>query len=986
MDDEPIQYGRLKIPPGFPKEADYNPPPPPSPYFDLWLLPDPPDDEKVCFNRAWIAFENERALSRGVLETLAKHHLWGIDWNRAPRMNRGVILKALWKLFYYMPERNRPRILDDLVDLGRDAGPRLLGYEPRQGDLQRLQYASNERRMGRGFDDKTGNSRPIIPPQPVSIQHPRMPPPMLDGVSYDPPFYMPEDAKKLNLRPSHVRQYLFPLYKIMLPKEPWTPLEPNDVPEVHREAPIRRDVLISRTQQVSEFNESEIPRLSDGNPPSSDYPPLPRPRYATEKIVNVAIVEALMKLTYHELQRDDAAPARGMAPHLLAENPADLDTIQICMGPSAFEVKIDLKNLNLDPSGKLCQYQGRGPVGSAASASIDTVIVVGMLTEAGCTAIDRYRGRHEFFDDVENAYIEVTNMNWDCMDVELSRELRDSFFRKLHTNYPAFAMGQIIPPWAAWAKLTRNFAQFQYTFQDRSHYCACEGKTCEDSPVTIGNCLLPPFLPEDRDGVTPGALVSRKLGVEHKWGCGKCNLTRGEGRITERTMTRLPPRLSLLTNSETRLVDHTADFTFMYRDANGVIEEAKYRWLGGIYHCNGRLRVYWTDGEPGRMDPGTIRGYDPRSEEGVIAGSIPAAGKDRVPGDWLQSTIPLLIYEKVIDPPKPSLLFWGAHITHMLKNSNEGRPALLGHTLPPRKRQLPKAMHKDRRLPSLGDACFEIDRPDPGFQLELDAFTGNSELNLYSLMKVNPFHPVIGGLFEAVAKYPLPVMPPGVAPALPPYPLPEPVKTFDSLLSSPDIYFQNPQTWSLGSMEVRERRVGPADEENWEGLGDGLGNAGPELGDLVYGGPKPGEPKYDEPKYDLDGLEYGEPVYAELVLPAIPQGTQVPQGSQERGAIEEATNWQADKREEAKQAEAAAKEREQQMAQEMWLQWINFSPSQSQKSSSESNKSHKSNRSEDTHMGGTSVGGGSRRRRAGAKAGAGAGVQQRGTKGPGRKR
>jgi hypothetical protein len=258
-------------------------------------------------------------------------------------------------------------------------------------------------------------------------------------------------------------------------------------------------------------------------------------------------------------------------------------------------------------------------------------------------------------------------------------------------------------------------------------------------------------------------------------------------------------------------------------------------------------------------------------------------------------------------------------------------------------------MHKDRRLPSLGDRCFEIHRPDAGTQLELNPFVGNSESNLYSLMKVNPFHSEVPGLFEAVAKTPLPELPPGVAPELPIYPLPDPVPTFDSLLSSPDIYFQNPQTWSLGPMEVRERRFDPGDEEDWEGL--------------------------------EDWLEYGElpPVPMEPLVPPLPP--LIP------GRGGNGNDTQVDKR-----AEGEAKAKEQQMAQEMWMQWINFSPSQSQKSSADSNKSNKSTRStrstrsndNDTHMSGTSVGPRSGRRRAGT--GTGAGVEQRGTKHRGKNR
>ncbi|OQE18282.1 hypothetical protein PENSTE_c018G04657 [Penicillium steckii] len=781
--------GRIHIPPGFPKEENYHLPTPPEPYYDLWILPDPPDDEHVVFNRPWKTLYNDRKLTKIALNTLIAHHFWGIDWTRNSSGTRESIIKGFYKLFWHMPEHNRPKNFTEFFDLRRDAGPRLLGYTER---FPEHAFAADASPFGRGtimtFEQAIAAlDKPITPPLPVSIQHPNMPPPIIAGAVYNPPFQMPFEAGILNMIPSHVRQYLFPLYRDALPENPWEPMSPGETVQVPVQPPGFREAHEQRDESEQLYR----------------YPALPKIRHSTQLEVTEELMKSLMKLTYHEIQRHPSAPSRKSVATRIAISAEDLDIIQVGLYPSTSEVKIDLETVDISPNGKLYSYRGRGPVGSSGSASLDTVIVLGMLTEAGCTYIDRYSKRPIYFDDLEKSFIETINMNWDCMSAELSKELRDSFFRKIHIAYPALGMGQILPPWALWAKLTRNFAQFQYTCRDRFHYCTCEMRNSEDSSLTVGGTMLPPFQPEDRNGVTPATLVSRKLSVKQHWGCNFCQLIRGSGRMTERVVERLPARLALITHPETRLLNHTETFQFEYRDEHGQNVVGTYRWLGGIYYFEERLRVYWTEAEPGRVDPETIRAYDPMSTTGVIAGSIPVGGNGPIPAEWLQSTIPLLIYEKVIDVPKQTLLFHERQITSMLRHISDNRPAITNYRIPTRKVHA-GVKGVTKRLPNLGDRYFHVPRPNAGAQLELDYFAGNSLLNLYSMMKTNPFHPSVEPLFEAIAKTKLPTFQPGVPPKVPPYPLPDPPYIFESTLCNPEGFFDDTQSWSMEPLEVDE--------------------------------------------------------------------------------------------------------------------------------------------------------------------------------------
>ncbi|KAK5787989.1 hypothetical protein VI817_010485 [Penicillium citrinum] len=888
--------GRVHIPPGFPKDHNYHLPTPPEPWYDLWILPDPPEEEYVVFNRPWKTLLNDRALTKAALNTLTAHHLWGIDWTRDPRGTRESMLRGLYKLFWHMPEHNRPKNFTEFFDLRRDAGPRLLGYGEKFPDPA---YAPEVSIFGKGsimtHEQATeAIGKPIALPLPVSIQHPNLPPPLQQGAVYNPPFQMPFDAGLMNVSPNHVRQYLFPLYRDALPADPWQPLSPGEIIQLPVEAP--------------ETPETTEPTDENGQP--LRYPELPKIRHSTQLEVNEELMKSLMKLTYHEIQRHPSAPSNCSVPTRVASTPEDLDIIQVGLYPSTSEVKIDFETIDISPEGQLCSYRGRGPVGSMGSASLDTVIVVGMLTDAGCTVIDRYNKRQLLFDDVEKAFMEAINMNWDCLSAELSKELRDSLFRKIHIAYPALGMGQILPPWALWAKLTRNFAQFQYTCRDRFNYCTCEMRDPEESSLTVGGTVLPPFQPRDRKGVTPAALISRKLSARHHWGCKFCQLTRGGGRTTERVVERLPPRLALITHPETRLLNHTEAFQFDYRDEHGQNSVATYRWLGGIYYFEERLRVYWTEAEPGRVNPETIRVYDPISTTGVIAGSIPIGGDGPIPPEWSQSAIPLLIYERVIDVPKETLLSYGRQITTMLNHINDDRPALTNFSIPTRKVHF-GVKANTIRLPNLGDRYFHVRRPNAGAQIELDHFAGNSILNLYSMMVTNPFHAAVRPLFERIAKAPLPTFQPGVPPEVPAYPLPDPPYVFTSTLSNPEGFFDISQPWSMEPLEVDEAAMVTHESQPEQRQDD----------------PEPEQQTYQEQEQPW---HQGQSLYQE-------------------------------QRSHARHPEVHVTEEK--MLEDMWMEWINFSPvSRSPRSSAGSKRSQLSS-SGDVHMGGTSSDLALRRRR-----------------------
>ncbi|KAJ5083014.1 hypothetical protein N7532_012057 [Penicillium argentinense] len=799
--------GRLVIPHDFPKADDYEVPYAPSPFYDITILEDPPDTAKVILNRTWRTIFNDRALSREVLRTLVKHHCWGFVYSQGGKEEtKEVLVKALFKVFYHMKPEYRPRTFSELFDLKRDAGPRLLGWDKKYAydpslprDWRTGHRSEAQRRKITQSRYEENERRPLNLPMPVSIQHPNLPPLLHPNRRYNPPYVPPRPVPLMGptqneIPASHIRQFLFPLYRNQLPDDPWAPLtDPSGNPFV---------VVGENPPHAADPSQpSTHPALADGNPPSAHFPPLPKMKHSTQPQVRDAMVKALLKLTYHELERDPKAPARGPAPTRIAKREDAWDTVQVGLYPAYSRVMVNPTSLQLDPIlGHECLYRGRGPVGSPDSAAVDTVIVIGMLTEVGCTQIDRDENRADLYDDVENSFIEATNMNWDVLSREMSKELRDSFFRQLHLAYPALGMGQALPPWAVWAKLTRNFAQFQYLFQDRQHYCDCEHRPYNDSLDMIGTCVLPPWKDSDRNGVTPSELIARKFGMESKFDCPICQGSVGTGRVVERTMLRLPPRLVLTMHENTALREHTKEVSFEFRDENNKLQTAKYRWLGGVYYREERLRVFWSETQRDGADPATLSVYDPLLLSGVIIGSVPAASPERVPPEWIQETPPFLIYERVLDPPQPLLDLVGKQVTHMMRNLTQGKPALEGHKAnweDPR----PRRGFTNPRLPVFGERHFNIQRPDPSLHLMLDPLRGNVTQNLFSLMTVNPHHPLIPNLFQAVAGQPLPQ---NVPPAAPEYPLPQAENVFPSMLTGPGQFFDNPQKWALGPPEVEQ--------------------------------------------------------------------------------------------------------------------------------------------------------------------------------------
>ncbi|KAL1857295.1 hypothetical protein Plec18170_003414 [Paecilomyces lecythidis] len=129
--------------------------------------------------------------------------------------------------------------------------------------------------------------------------------------------------------------------------------------------------------------------------------------------------------------------------------------------------------------------------------------------------------------------------------------------------------------------------------------------------------------------------------------------------------------------------------TIEYQDADGRDQKATYRWLGGIYRTtlgsyineqgqqidSYHFRVYWTDVERGEADSNELRMYDGMENLGLIAGNIAPSHRDeRVPEKWWrEQSIPLLFYERVLNPDGEVLSAAKDAITNMIDvNNNNG--------------------------------------------------------------------------------------------------------------------------------------------------------------------------------------------------------------------------------------------------------------------------------------------------------------------------
>lgn len=803
-----------RIPPGWQKHADQlDAPPVAKPWFDLTQLPDPPDQTEF-----WLTTKKEvyNAFKVPIIDALERHYLWGIKaYIYAGKPTKGEKIDALWKCFYYMSEDHMPKSWEEVLDLDRDAGPRLLKWKE------------------------------LVPaPTPISKFYPRLPPQSfkLDGY---PDLVMPAGAPPdmpitymLQFQLSSIKPQNFPWSSIpgecsdnknedqhnnpaprmAAPKKPAlkkaAPGEttqsssPSSAPPPTNNStssPSRRSVSNQDLSGLGGYEEGSGLSASQGELSSSGGgsggSPYVIPADYDAKPIREIIEKAIMNYTYRWLDRHPGAPAKEPIPHRIAEKAEDLAIVQSGAFRSVQAAKINM-NLQLDADGFVVPVRGRGPIWENTSCAIDCVIVLGGLLDAGCTVADRGDSDGAHFTDLENAFVEVTNMNWDAFSDETSKELRNAFYRILCNHVPSITMGNLCYSWIPWSECTKNFAQFRFDYTTVTNACHCKGG--EGSTETAGNGRVvdPASLPLDREGVTMSQLWSRAFPMFYPFYCSDCGSgPENDGPWLYRKITNLPLRLVVQPEPGTKIWQHTRDQIFDYMNADGEACQVAYRWLGGIYGAGIHGRVFW--GESKRFEAPTkdYAMYDGALASGMIV-SLPASDdEENIPLEWVHDEYysPILVYERIMNPETPAIcaaINTLDNIGQMVERDQLFKYAHVPWTPDPGP---PLFNYKARQLPTFGDCFLDSKRPDP-FDTLPDDIWDIKIPDWLSLAKIDPNRDLVPKYgrtaVDSASQIPIDLL------DTPPLRTPEDVSPFDSPHVGPQSLAARQELWPPGSLDI----------------------------------------------------------------------------------------------------------------------------------------------------------------------------------------
>ncbi|KAJ5730386.1 uncharacterized protein N7483_004894 [Penicillium malachiteum] len=654
----------------FPKNDEaLNLPEEPGFCFDLTALPDPPGDF-TFLGRRYDDVWNERSFKAAPTKLLGRLHFWGIYFTDRFTPTKTIILLALWKLMYHMPERTRPKTATELYSLDRDTGPRLLGWEhhdPNVGPISRFHRI----RPTPGQGTAPGYVRPGgVPSSVTDVEVERYLLPVERAVVQP---SQPTQPPRRRRRPVKSADAALLRAFSTVPTDLYEGVDdvPTDPHEGVNEAPTD---LVAPTDLHKRVNEAPIDLYEGVNEVSIDLyegvddvptspmkgPPVYTPRGLSPVIPSESlpdyqqVTEELEKLiyryTYRHLERAHFAPQRTPRSKRIAQSIDDLETVQIGTHSAHSHLRLNPVTFELDKnSTHLYPYRGRGPIWSGNSCSVDCVIVLGMLLDIGCTNIDRESWRWKQITDLEKAFIEITNVNWDGLTISQNIQMRDLFRKKLCAEVPMMDMISPQPAWAIWSECTKNIEQFYFKYSDFYKSCACANQQFVEGNK-FANCVLPSIDYTDAEGIWLSDLVERVIYNKRLSPCIHCG---AETDVWETRVEQLPPRMviSNYMGRRIRVYNHTEDVRFRYIDEFGTEKVAAYRWLGGIYHKDAHVRVFWSDQERGDQLRTNIRMYDDELNAGVIAGGIPPEHiNDRVPYDWTNIGFLIGVYERIINP------------------------------------------------------------------------------------------------------------------------------------------------------------------------------------------------------------------------------------------------------------------------------------------------------------------------------------------------
>lgn len=651
---------------------DYPDPPLEHPLFNLNALPDPPARQHIFGQTPEEASRNCH-FKRNELEQMVKFHFWGINPNIHGRPTNVRMFRALMKLMYFLDERHRPQSWEQVRDTTRDAGPRLLSCS-----IDGVLFL------------------------PISRHYPH--PPGFDGQTqpgYIRPFWAAD---------RYPDSYLEQMLKVV--PEPVT----NTASTTQDDSAISLGDSISDgdlMNQPDPFGDTIMgsPRFATS---AAQIDPLVYFENTQSQAVVEAIERAVSQFAYSDLERHPSAAPRAPRPHLTATSEEDLFKSIASSAPAALKVSLlgagDSNTASLDRNGTPFIYRGRGPVWRANSCAVDCAIVVGRLLDAGSTVFDRKEvGWESRLPRAERAFIDATDANWDVLSRDDSANLRDSLWQVLAESSSAVRVGMLNPLSSVWATATANIPQFRCFYFEALRHCACR-----ELPANVvqyqSYFLTPSVYPEDWYGVTMQEVVSRLFQPIHVSNCRECQLT---GTVTrERRINNLPPRMVITLDERAVVKDHTRDITFDYHDTNGRLQKATYRWLGGVYAEDNHFRVFWTDAKRGEANSGEIQTYDGMQNAGLITGGIsPYHADERVPPQfWRGKSIPLLFYERVMNPDPLVLSCALDSVFDMMNAQAVNQPILQTHT-PWTRTGVPAdvpARQWDPILPAYGDRFHDV--------------------------------------------------------------------------------------------------------------------------------------------------------------------------------------------------------------------------------------------------------------------------------------
>ncbi|PTU18064.1 hypothetical protein P175DRAFT_0443791, partial [Aspergillus ochraceoroseus IBT 24754] len=568
--------------------VQYPNPPSPVANFILDVLPDPPQDYKFLGETSESIIRTRR-LRKTDITKLVEFHFWGIDHGFPTRVTNPVMLKGLWKLFYYHANQHRPATFSELLDFTRDAGPRLLDWK---------HFRFNE----------------ILP---VSRFYPDLP----DILKNLEPGY---------IRPSHA-------------KSEW--------PDLYLEQFLFSSA-VKPTPAVNNNNNNDAGLTGIATAMNFvNFPNLPEDvaREVIEAVERTVMRFAYKDLERHPRSAPMHAPRHIIATSAADIFKATIGSFpaasHVRLTPEAFYAR-----MRLDSDGQYYPIRGRGPVLQGNSSAVDCLITAGKLLDAGSTNIDREDPGWEMkLHPVEQSFIELTDVNWDLCSAESGYQLKHQFRTLLAAAVPGFSENAHYAARFIWGAVSENLQQFRISFEEQVSPCQC---TIGADTTGYFNTYFvqPSFRDTDQHGVTMQDLLERAFEDRQSRDCSLCG--QHNGTHFRRYFSEVPLRMVVKLHDSVSIWNHTNDVTFKYRNTDLVDKTVTYRWLGGIYRGdNNEHRLFWTDTERGEEERRTIRMYEPANMGLIVGGIPPASQNDRVPDDWwVNRSIPLLIYERVTNP------------------------------------------------------------------------------------------------------------------------------------------------------------------------------------------------------------------------------------------------------------------------------------------------------------------------------------------------